>query len=182
MATATANEPAIATAGRHSGTPPVGDSTPVVAIDVGGTHARFALAQIAADGAIALGESVTLATCDHAGFQAAWSAFARQTGGGLPRAAAIAVAGPVDGAVIRFTNNSWMIDPARLADQLAVDRFTLVNDFGAVGHAVLHAGADDFLHLTGPDAPLPTRRHDQRDRPRYRARRGACLAQRGAAR
>ncbi len=68
-----------------------------MAIDVGGTHARFALAGIATDGTITLGECATLATRDHASFQTAWEAFARQTGGTLPRAAAIAIAGPVAG-------------------------------------------------------------------------------------
>ncbi len=42
--------------------------------------------------------------------------------------------------MIRFTNNPWTIQPAQLSGQLGVDRVTLVNDFGAVGHAVLHAG------------------------------------------
>ncbi len=133
-----------------------GKKTELVAIDVGGTHARFALAQIAPDGAITLGDCVTLATHDHASFQTAWEAFARQVGAPLPRAAAIAIAGPVGTEVIRFTNNPWTIQPAMLPQQLGVDRVTLVNDFGAVGYAVLHAEPSDFLHLAGPDGPLPT--------------------------
>lgn len=131
-------------------------TTDLVTIDVGGTNARFALATIAPGGAITLGECITLATQDHASFQTAWEAFARQAGTPLPRAVAIAIAGPVGGEVIRFTNNPWTIQPAQLPAQLGVDRVTLVNDFGAVGYAVLHAGADDFLHLAGPDIPLPT--------------------------
>ncbi len=132
--------------------------TALVTIDVGGTNARFALAEIAADGTITLGECVTLATHDYASFQTAWEAFARQAAGAsaLPRAVAIAIAGPVGGEVIRFTNNPWTIAPAQLPSQLGVDQVTVVNDFGAVGYAVLHAGADDFLHLAGPDVPLPT--------------------------
>jgi glucokinase len=31
----------------------------------------------------------------------------------------------------------------------------LINDFGAVGHAVAQADEEHFLHLTGPDEPLP---------------------------
>ncbi len=130
--------------------------TALVAVDVGGTHARFALAETAPDGAITLGECFTLATRDHASFQTAWETFARHSGGTLPRAVAIAIAGRVGGEVIRFTNNPWTIAPAQIAHQLGVDRVTLVNDFGAVGYAVLHAGADDFLHLAGPDVALPT--------------------------
>jgi len=129
--------------------------TQLVAIDVGGTHARFAVAQISPDGTITLGDCVTLATHDYVSFQTAWEAFARQIGTPLPRAAAIAIAGPVGGEVIRFTNNPWTIQPALLDHQLGVDRVTLVNDFGAVGHAVLHAEPGDFLPLAGPDGTLP---------------------------
>ena len=129
--------------------------TPIVTVDIGGTHARFALAEIAADGAIVLGEPVTLHTSDHASFQTAWEDFAARQGGSLPRAIAIAVAGPVGGEVIRFTNNPWIIRPALIGEKLGVDRSTLVNDFGAVGHAVARAGAEHFVHLAGPDEALP---------------------------
>ncbi len=129
--------------------------TRLVAVDIGGTHARFAIAEIAADGAITLGEPATLKTQDHASFQTAWQAFAAQQGDSLPRATAIAIAGPVGGELIKFTNNPWIIRPALIPEKLAVDRYTLVNDFGAVGHAVARAGAEYFLHLAGPDAPLP---------------------------
>jgi glucokinase len=127
----------------------------LVTVDIGGTHARFALAEIAADGAITLGEPATLHTKDHASFQTAWEDFAAQQGGTLPKATAIAVAGPVGGEVIQFTNNPWILRPALIPAKLNVERFTLVNDFGAVGHAVARAGDEHFVHLTGPDAPLP---------------------------
>lgn len=127
----------------------------LVAVDIGGTHARFALASISADGAIDLGEPVTLHTRDHASFQTAWEHFAELQGGALPRAVAIAIAGPVGGEVIRFTNNPWIIRPALIREKLGVDSYTVVNDFGAVGHAVARAGPEYFIHLAGPDEPLP---------------------------
>ena len=130
-------------------------TTEIVTVDIGGTHARFALATIAADGSIALGEPATLHTSDHASFQTAWEDFARQRGGTLPPNVAIAVAGPVGGEVIRFTNNPWIIRPALIPEKLGASRYTLVNDFGAVGHAVARAGADHFVHLTGPETNLP---------------------------
>ena len=127
----------------------------LVAVDIGGTHARFALASIAADGAITLGEPVTQHTRDHASFQTAWEDFARHSGRALPRAVAIAIAGPVGGEVIRFTNNPWIIRPTLIPEKLGVDRYTVINDFGAVGHAVARAAPGDFAHLCGPDEPLP---------------------------
>jgi glucokinase len=76
-------------------------------------------------------------------------------GGSLPDAVAIAVAGPVGGEVIRFTNNPWIIRPALIPEKLGASRYTVVNDFGAVGHAVARAEDDHFIHLTGPDVALP---------------------------
>ena len=130
-------------------------STAIVSVDIGGTHARFALARIADDGAITLGEPVTLHTRDHASFQTAWEHFAQIQGGALPGAVAIAIAGPVGGDVIRFTNNPWVIRPALIPEKLGAARYTVINDFGAVGHAVACAGDEHFVHLAGPDMPLP---------------------------
>lgn len=129
--------------------------TELVAVDIGGTHARFALAEIAT-GAITLGEATTLKTADHASFQTAWEAFAALHGGKLPRATAIAIAGPVKAELIKFTNNPWIIRPALIPEKLGVEAFTLVNDFGAVGHAVARAGAEHFVDLAGPAEPLPS--------------------------
>lgn len=131
-------------------------STQLVTVDIGGTHARFALAEVAADGTITLDEPATLHTKDHASFQTAWEDFARMQGGTLPDAVAIAVAGPVGGEVIRFTNNPWIIRPALIPEKLGARRYTVVNDFGAVGHAVARADAAHFVHLAGPDVALPT--------------------------
>ena len=127
----------------------------LVTVDIGGTHARFALATVEADGSIALGEPATLHTRDHASFQTAWEDFAQRQGGTLPDAVAIAVAGPVGGEVIRFTNNPWIIRPALIPEKLGVSRYTVVNDFGAVGHAVARAGDAHFVHLAGPESGLP---------------------------
>lgn len=125
-------------------------------VDIGGTHARFAIATIHADGAISLSDPVTLRTADHASFQTAWEAFREMSGGHLPRAVSMAIAGPVGSDVIRFTNNPWLIRPALITAKLDVDRFTLVNDFAAVAHAVARADDSQFLHLAGPDRPLGT--------------------------
>ena len=130
-------------------------STDLVTVDIGGTHARFALAEVANDGTITLGEPETLHTKDHASFQTAWEHYAQLQGGTLPTACAIAIAGPVGGEVIRFTNNPWIIRPALIPEQLGAARYTVINDFAAVGHAVARAGPEYYVHLAGPDTPLP---------------------------
>ncbi|MGB3796155.1 MAG: glucokinase [Alteraurantiacibacter sp.] len=133
--------------------------TELVSVDIGGTHARFAIATKGADGAITLDEPVTLHTADHASFQTAWEDYRARKGGTLPDAVAMAIAGPVGGDVIKFTNNPWIIRPALVESKLGVSRYTIVNDFEAVAHAVARAQENEFLHLTGPDGPLgPTGR------------------------
>lgn len=132
-------------------------ATELVAADIGGTHARFALANVAGDRPAELGACLTLPTAAHAGLQTAWNAFALWLGRPLPRAAAMAVAAPVEGNVIRFTNSGWTLHPGLLPAQLGLDRFVLVNDFEAVAHAVARAPAADLAHLCGPDLPLPAR-------------------------
>ncbi len=127
----------------------------IVAVDIGGTHARFCIATVSEDGAITLDEPITLHTADHASFQTAWENFRDRKGGDLPRSVAIAIAGPVGGDVISFTNNPWIIRPTLIREKLGVDNYTLVNDFEAVAHAVGRAPEDQFLHLAGPDVPLP---------------------------
>jgi glucokinase len=72
-------------------------------------------------------------------------------GAPLPRATAIAIAGPVDADVIKLTNNPWIIRRSMVCEKLNVDSFVIVNDFGAVGHAVAQAGPEHFHHLTGPE-------------------------------
>jgi glucokinase len=131
--------------------------TDIVTVDIGGTHARFALANIAGDGTISLSEPETLHTDDHASFQTAWENFRERKGGSLPDAVTMAIAGPVGGEVIRFTNNPWIIRPALIKEKLGVSRYTLVNDFEAVAHAVARADEEQFIHLAGPDRPLGPR-------------------------
>lgn len=131
-------------------------SEKIVTVDIGGTHARFAIAEIEGGRVLSLGEATTLHTKDHASFQTAWQDFERQQGGALPRAVAIAIAGPTRGDIIRFTNNPWIIRPALIGEKLGVDHYVLVNDFEAVGHAVAQADESYFERLTGPDEPLPT--------------------------
>ena len=127
----------------------------IAVADVGGTHARFALAEIDAGRVIALDEPVTLRTNEHGSFQLAWQEFGRRSGIDLPNELAIAFAGPVGGDVLKLTNNPWVIRPALIKERLGVDRYTIVNDFGAVAYAVATLADADFRHLCGPERPLP---------------------------
>jgi glucokinase len=129
--------------------------TEIIAVDIGGTHARFAIAALNGSRVTGLADEVVLKTADHADLASAWNAFAARLGRPLPHAAGIAVAGPVGGEVLQLTNHPWSLRPARFLTELHVDRFSLINDFGAVGHAVAHLDASWFRHLCGPEIPLP---------------------------
>ena len=127
----------------------------IAVADVGGTHARFALADIDGGRVVSLGEPVKLQTADHGSFQLAWEEFGRRENIELPQELALSFAGPVGGQVLKLTNNPWVIRPSLMKERLGVDRFTIVNDFGAVGYAVATLPDEHFRHLCGPKRPLP---------------------------
>jgi len=127
----------------------------IAVADVGGTHARFALAPIEGGRVISLDEPITLKTADYASFQTAWEDFGRRKKIDPPKELAIAFAGPVGGEVLKLTNNPWVIRPALMKERLGVERFTIVNDFGAVAYAVATLPLEDFRHICGPDRALP---------------------------
>ncbi|MDF7674702.1 glucokinase [Acetobacteraceae bacterium ESL0709] len=127
----------------------------IVVMDIGGTHARFAIATIDAGKVVSLTEETTLKCAEHASLALAWEAYGRQLGRPVPRKAGIAVACPVAGDILKMTNNPWVIQPSQLANRLDLENFVLVNDFGAVGHAVAQVGSEYMQHLCGPERDLP---------------------------
>ena len=131
-------------------------TTEIVAVDIGGTHARFAIAIVEHGRIVELSHETTLKAAEYASLQTARDHFAEVVGRPLPTDAGIALAGPVQGEVLQLTNNPWVIRPALIPEKLGFTRYVLVNDFGAVSHAVAHLGPDQFRHLTGPDVDLPT--------------------------
>jgi glucokinase len=130
-------------------------TTELVAADIGGTHGRFALAQIESGRVVQLGEALTLNTANYAGLFEAWQAFAHYLGRPLPSAAALAFAYPVENDLPQLTNMLWRIHARTLPERLAIERYVIVNDFAAIGHAIATLDPSHFRHLTGPDVALP---------------------------
>lgn len=131
--------------------------TQAVVADIGGTHARFAIATLRGRTVVDLSAPVVLRAADHAGLIEAWAVFAAQLRGGMPRAAALALAGPVTGGLVRFTNSAWRVDPDGLEGALDVDRLILMNDFAAVAQAVDSLPDHDFAAVCGPSRGLPAK-------------------------
>lgn len=127
----------------------------LVAIDLGGTHIRFAIAVVADGKVVTLGEPVTLQSADYDGVPAAWAEFEKRSGRALPKAAALSVAGPVIDGLVKLTNLPWRIEQRFLKRDLGLNSLLVINDFAAVGNAVAVASPTDFDHLCGPNVALP---------------------------
>lgn len=134
----------------------VGMDERLLVADVGGSHARFAVAELCG-GVLMLHDVRVMAVAAHDGLAAAFAAYRAAVGGGLPQAACLALACPLDEGEVRFTNNGWTVNPDGLAGELGLARALLINDLEAVGHAVAHAGADDLALVCGPRLGLPAR-------------------------
>ncbi|MBE9174491.1 glucokinase [Synechocystis salina LEGE 06155] len=61
--------------------------------------------------------------------------------------ACFAIAGPVVDNSCRLTNLDWHLTSDRLAQELAIARVDLINDFVAVGYGILGLGAEDLTVL-----------------------------------
>jgi len=121
--------------------------------DIGGTNARFALTNLAHAEPVLLHQQ-SLPNNEFASLQHAAEHYLASVGA-KPKRAAIAVASPVAHDEIRLTNRAWSFSQRELAQALHLDSLTLLNDFGAVAHAIPALSPDDVVSLHGdPGAPL----------------------------
>jgi len=126
-------------------------SPTVLVADIGGTFARFGVAQ----GGQRVTEVITLARADSSDL----ASLCAQGRRGLNRSvdgAAIAVAAPVSGGHAQMTNADWKVDERVLAQALSLDRVLLLNDFAALAWSLPTLQALDILAIppgagsTGP--------------------------------
>jgi glucokinase len=115
--------------------------------DIGGTNARFALTDVTQDRPT-LSHSLTLPTAAYASLQHAVEHYLA-TVDAAPRLASLAVACPVQGDEIRLTNRAWAFSRKELQETLALERLSVINDFGAAALAVVQIGDDDRVCLHG---------------------------------
>lgn len=127
--------------------------TELVVADIGGTHARFALARLEG-GEARLGDELVLETSAHGGPVAAWRAFEARIGRTLPPRWAIAIAAPIEGDTIRMVNNHWAFRWSEVLAELKLEALTRLNDFEAIAFAVPACGPQ-LRHVCGPDRALP---------------------------
>jgi glucokinase len=119
---------------------------PVLLADIGGTNARFAVVEAPDAPFRDLGRT---ATAEHPDPIAAIERFVLPRLEVAPRSAVLAVAAPIEGERIAFTNAPWVLEPARLRAALGLDTVVVVNDFEAQALALPHLGPGDLAALGG---------------------------------
>ena len=123
----------------------------VLLADIGGTNARFALADPGADAPLLVDSIQRFAVADFPSLAEAARHYLQETGqseAGIVHGV-FAVAGRVDGDEARITNHPWVISRPRMKAQLGFERVTLVNDFAAQAMAIPLLRADDVVRIGG---------------------------------
>lgn len=115
--------------------------------DIGGTHARFALAEPSTCRP-ALREVCTLNTAQFSSLGQALRHYLDGLGV-KPRRAALAVAAPVLGDEVHLTNCAWRFNRPELAATLRLDELKVINDFAACALGVSALKADECERLFG---------------------------------
>ncbi len=127
--------------------------------DIGGTNARFALelspGRIGLIDVLACNAYPSLADALRA--YLASPAVAAAVGATV-RHAAIAIANPVGGDMVRMTNHHWAFSIEALRRECGLDTLVVVNDFSALARALPHLAAGHKRQVGGgapePGAPL----------------------------
>ena len=118
----------------------------VLVADIGGTHARFALAD-PGEASLLIMESIRkYAVADFPSLSAAARHYLDDSAASTNvKHAVFAVAGRIEGDEARITNHPWVISIARTRDALGLDRLELVNDFAAQAMAIARLDAADVI-------------------------------------
>jgi len=122
----------------------------VLLADIGGTNARFALADVSARSPL-LDDSIeeyAVADFPSLGDAARHYLDSDGTGTGVRRGV-FAVAGRVEGGHARITNHPWTIQATRIRAMLGFDDVRLINDFAAQSMAIPALQGTDLATLGG---------------------------------
>jgi len=115
--------------------------------DIGGTNARFALANSGAPG---FTKERTLRCDDFETADAAIRAYLKQARASRPAAICLAAAGPIVDNKVRFTNNHWSISVDDLVAEFETPTVRLLNDFEAIAYSVPFLAASDCVPVGLP--------------------------------
>lgn len=113
--------------------------------DLGGTHTRLALAEVAGS-QVALSQVARYLNSEHANLNTILRQFLDAGGVTGQTTCCLAVAGPTDGQQVQFTNLDWRIETHELTRHFGFSQCRLINDFSAVGWG-LNTLAEDAVVL-----------------------------------
>lgn len=117
--------------------------------DIGGTNARFAIAQ---DGAFSYMRATR--TAEHPSLLAAIRAYLSTLPAGLaPCEACLAIAGPIAEDTISLTNQAWSFSVSGMKTELGLAQMLVLNDFAATALAIPFLRPQDRLQI-GPGMPV----------------------------
>jgi glucokinase len=118
----------------------------ILAGDIGGTKTLLQVAEVHS-GAVQTLHERRYASADYADLAPMVREFLSRAPAQAVEAACFAVAGPVVGTRARVTNLPWELEAGALAEELALPRVAMINDFEAVGHGLAALGPEDLLVL-----------------------------------
>jgi glucokinase len=124
-------------------------TAPIIAADVGGTHARLALARFTPQGGITLVHYSEYICSEYPDLATILRKFNETLDGEHVSAAAIAIAGLQDGDQWINTNLPWRVSVSQTRSAANLDDFALINDFEALAHAAPHIDVTQAQLLNG---------------------------------
>lgn len=116
--------------------------------DIGGTNARFALANQQIPG---FSDVATLQCADYATADAAIRHYLESVAAPSPDVICLAAAGPIVDKRVRFTNNPWDIAADELAADFSTSAARLLNDFEAIAYSIPFLTTEDCQPIDLPD-------------------------------
>jgi glucokinase len=117
----------------------------VLVADIGGTNARFALANLAT---LQLSDIHQVRCAEHPNLEEALCNYIGRLKA-PPAQASIAVAAPVTGAEIKLTNSPWSFTPFGLCRKAGLERVHVVNDFEALAASLPHLTESEVFRIGG---------------------------------
>ena len=119
--------------------------TMILAGDLGGTKSNLGLFEVS-QGRLEMLLSRRYPSHGYATAEEVIQAFASEAGGKIS-AACFGVAGPVVENTVRATNLAWVVDGAKLASRLQLERVTILNDLEATAYGLRVLSPADFASL-----------------------------------
>ena len=114
--------------------------------DIGGTNSRFGLVT---PGTFEIRDIISLRNDDFNSLEAALGSYLKSRDITALAAAAIAVAGPVQGEEVALTNRPWRFTRDGLRKAARAEHLVLLNDYQALALALPHLGANELVQIGG---------------------------------